>query len=189
MAAGNAVRRALSASTQRVFFALWPDARVRADLAQAARRMHRVSQGRRTRDDTIHLTLAFVGAVDVESIARLLAPPASIPTSAFLLTLDDWGCWARNGVGWAAPSHIPGPLRSLAANLEGWLRGAGFDLEHRAFAPHVTLVRKAQCAPMPDAMVPIEWQVKDFVLVRSTVLPEGSRYQSIGRWTLSDLKA
>ena len=131
MAAGNGVRQALNAGTRRVFFALWPDARVRAGLAQAARRMYRVSHGRRTHDDSIHLTLAFVGAVDVENLACLLAPPADVFTPAFLLTLDDWGCWARNGIGWAAPSHIPEALRDLTQNLEGWLRGAGFDLEQR----------------------------------------------------------
>lgn len=189
MAAGNADRQALSARTQKVFFALWPDARVHAELAQAARRMHRVWHGRRILDDRIHLTLAFVGAVGVENVARLLAPPADVFTSAFLLTLDDWGCWARNGIGWAAPSHIPEPLRELAANLEGWLRGAGFELEHRAFTPHVTLVRKAQCAPLPDSMTPIAWQVEDFVLVRSTVSSDGSRYQSIGRWPLLNPKS
>jgi RNA 2',3'-cyclic 3'-phosphodiesterase len=189
MAAGIGVRQALSARTQRVFFALWPDARVRADLAQAAQRMHRVTHGRRTRDDSIHLTLAFVGDVDAEYVPRLMAPPAEVFTSAFLLTLDDWGGWARNGVGWAAPSHIPGPLRDLAANLEGWLRAAGFELEHRAFTPHVTLVRKAQCVPLPDSIAPIEWPVEDFVLVRSTVSPDGSRYQSIGHWPLPDPKS
>ena len=189
MAAGIGVRQALSARTQRVFFALWPDAGVRAELAQAAQRMHRVTQGQRTRDGSIHLTLMFLGAVNVEILPRLLAPPADVLTPAFLLTLDDWGCWARNGVGWAAPSRIPGPLRHLAANLEGWLRGAGFEPEHRAFTPHVTLVRKAQCAPLPDSLAPIEWRVEDFVLVRSTVSPDGSRYQSIGRWPLSNPKS
>ena len=61
---------------------------------------------------------------------------------------DCGGRWARNGIGWAATSLIPETLRALAANLEGWLRGAGFEMEHRAFTPHVTLVRKAQCVPM-----------------------------------------
>ena len=189
MAAGNRVRQALSARTQRVFFALWPDARVRDGLAQAAQRMHRVSQGQRTRDDSVHLTLAFVGEVGVENLPRLLAPPGGVFTSAFLLTLDDWGCWERGGIGWAAPSQVPAPLRDLAANLAGWLRGAGFELEERAFTPHVTLVRKAQCAPLPDFMAPIEWHVEDLVLVRSTSSSEGLRYQAIGRWPLLDPKA
>lgn len=146
--------------------------------------MHRVWHGQRTRDDSIHLTLAFVGAVDVENLPRLLAPPADVFSSAFLLTLDDWGCWARNGIGWAAPSHIPQPLRDLAANLEGWLRGAGFELEHRSFTPHVTLVRKAQCAPLPDSMRPVEWQVEEFALIHSQPTTGGARYEALRAWPL-----
>ncbi|HKB83551.1 MAG TPA: RNA 2',3'-cyclic phosphodiesterase [Burkholderiales bacterium] len=184
MAAGSAVRQALSARTQRVFFALWPDARVRAGLSHAARQMHCVSGGRCTRDDSIHLTLAFVGDVDAEFLPRLLAPPDGIFTSAFLLTLDDWGCWARNGIGWAAPSHIPAPLRHLASNLEGWLRGAGFELEGRAFAPHVTLVRKAHCVPLPEPMAPIDWKVEAFALIRSRLMPDGAHYETLRAWPL-----
>ena len=146
--------------------------------------MHRLSQGQRTRDDSIHLTLAFVGAVDVEYIPRLLAPPADVFTSAFLLTLDEWGCWARKGIGWAAPSHIPEPLRDLAANLEGWLRGAGFVLEDRAFTPHVTLIRKAQCAPLTEPMAPIAWQVEAFALIHSQLAPGGARYETLHAWPL-----
>ena len=94
--------------------------------------------------------LEIVGAVDVESIPCLQAPPAAVLTKTFLLTLDDWGCWPRNGIGWASPLHIPEPLRDLAAGLDGWLRGAGFEMEDRAFTPHVTLLRKAQCVALPE---------------------------------------
>jgi 2'-5' RNA ligase len=184
MAAGSGAQQALNSRTQRVFFALWPDARARADLAQAARRMHRVMQGQRTRDDSIHLTLAFVGAVHLEKLPCLLTPPADVFTSAFLLTLDHWGCWARSGIGWAAPSHSPAPLRDLAANLTDWLRDAGFELEDRAFAPHVTLVRKAQCALLPDSMTPIAWQVGEFALIRSQPAPGGTRYEMLRNWPL-----
>ncbi len=184
MASGKRVRPALSGRTKRVFFALWPDARVRADLAQAARRMHHVSHGRQTRDDSIHLTLVFVGVVDAEKLPCLLAPPANVFTSTFCLTLDDWGCWARKGIGWVGPSHIPRPLRDLAANLEGWLRGAGFALEDRVFTPHVTLVRNAHRTPPPDAMDPIEWQVEEFALMCSRSAPDGARYEVLSAWPL-----
>ena len=184
MAAGDGVRQALNAGTQRVFFALWPDAGVRADLARAARRMHGVLHGQRTRDDTIHLTIAFIGEIDVENLPRMLTPPAGVFTSAFLLTLDQWGCWERNGIGWVAPSHIPDSLRDLAANLAGWLRGQGFELQHRAFTPHITLVRKAQVAPLQDSMAPIKWQVNEFALIRSQLAPGGARYQTICTWPL-----
>jgi len=185
MATDNGVRQALSPGTRRVFFALCPDARARAGLGQAARRMHRASHGQRTRDDSIHLTLAFVGTVNAEKLARLLLPPAEVFTSAFVLTLDEWGCWARNGIGWAAPSQIPEALHGLALNLEGWLRGAGFELEHRPFSPHVTLVRKAQCPPLPDSMAPVAWRVEEFALIQSHARPGGTRYETLRAWPLA----
>jgi 2'-5' RNA ligase len=135
--------------------------------------MHRVTHGQRTRDDSIHLTLAFVGAVNAENLARLLLPPAEVLTSAFLLTLDEWGCWARNGIGWAAPSQIPESLHDLALNLEGWLRGAGFELERRAFKPHVTLV------------APVAWRVAEFALIQSHARPGGARYETLRAWPLA----
>jgi RNA 2',3'-cyclic 3'-phosphodiesterase len=146
--------------------------------------MYRAVSGRCTRDDSIHLTLAFVGDVDSVRLAELLAPPAELTVARFTLTFDSWGCWPRNAVAWVAPSRVPGPLRDLAARMEAWLRDSGFELDVRPFNPHVTLVRKAQCAPLPDSTPSIEWQVEDFVLVRSALAPAGSRYEIIGRWPL-----
>jgi 2'-5' RNA ligase len=185
MAAANGLRQALSPRTRRVFFALRPDARVRVGLAQAARRMQRAVQGRRTSDDSLHLTLAFLGEVSVEALACLMAPPRTVVTSsAFLLSLDEWGCWAWNRIGWTAPSIVPEPLHGLAANLQCWLRGAGFELDNRHFAPHVTLVRQAQCIRLADSMVPVEWQVVDFELVHSHARPDGAHYETLGAWRL-----
>ena len=146
--------------------------------------MHRLVGGRHTREDSIHLTLAFVGDVDSARLAELLAPPATLIVTRFKLTLDRWGCWPRNGIAWMAPSSVPDPLRELTAGMDAWLRYAGFELDVRPFSPHVTLVRKAKCAPLPNLIPRIEWQVEDFVLVRSALEPDGSRYETIGRWRL-----
>jgi 2'-5' RNA ligase len=145
--------------------------------------MHRVLRGSAARDDAMHLTLAFIGDVGVDKVARLLAPPEAM-APAFTLRLDDWGCWARNGIGWMAPSHSPAALRDLAANLQAWLRSIGFALEHRAFTPHVTLIRKAQCAPLPAPLAPIEWQVSEFALIRSRLAPTGASYEIMRTWPL-----
>jgi 2'-5' RNA ligase len=170
--------------TQRVFFALWPDETTRAGLGAAARRMHRVLHGRRTRDESIHLTLAFIGEVDTEDLDRLHAVPPAVAAGAFTLTLDHWDCWPRNRIGWTGPASVPLQLERLAANLEGWLRDIGFDLDKRKFAPHVTLVRDAQYAAMPGVLQPVHWRVEDFVLVRSQRLPRGSQYEVVARWPL-----
>ena len=173
----------------RVFFALWPDRSVNIALSDAARRMHRVVGGTRTRNDSIHLTLAFVGDVDGEQLTGLLAPPLRLTVTRFTLTLDCWGCWPRNGIAWVAPSRVPDPLRELAAGMAAWLRAAGFEVDDRPFNPHVTLVRKAQCAPFSDSAPSMQWRVEDFVLVRSTLAPDGSRYEIIGRWPLSNVNS
>lgn len=146
--------------------------------------MHRVVDGKCSRDESLHMTLAFLGDIDAQKVARLLAPPSDVFVSAFDLVLDQFGCWSHNGVGWAAASRIPGSLRDLATNLQGWLRGAGFELEQRVFTPHVTLIRKARCAPLPDAMAPIAWQVNDFALIHSKLQPGGSRYRVLASWPL-----
>jgi 2'-5' RNA ligase len=184
MATDSGVRQALSAGTRRVFFALWPDPRVRAGLADAARTLHGIMHGRRVREDGIHLTLAFIGAVDERNLARLLAPPDEVFSPGFLLTLDAWGCWQRSGIGWAAPSQRSQALSDLAANLEGWLRGAGFELERRVFRPHVTLLRQAQCVPLPGPMAAIQWQVEAFALINSRTSQAGATYEILRSWPL-----
>ena len=105
--------------TQRVFFALWPDEKVRASLALAARRMHRVLHGRRTRDENLHLTLAFIGEIDIESSGRLQALPAAVLTERFRLILDRWDCWPRNGIGWAGPSRDSGATPAVVGESAG----------------------------------------------------------------------
>lgn len=170
--------------TQRVFFALWPGEGVRASLALAARRMHRVLHGRRTRDESLHLTLAFVGEIDIENFERLVALPADVLTARFRLVLDRWDCWPRNGIGWAGPSVIPVQLRDLSENLDAWLSIGGFQAGRSKFTPHVTLLRDAQYAALPGPLAPIEWQVEDLVLVRSELLPKGARHKVVASWPL-----
>jgi|KBSMisStaDraftv2_1062788.scaffolds.fasta_scaffold03464_3 2'-5' RNA ligase len=184
MAAASGLRQALRPAKRRVFFALRPDPRVRASLAQAALHMHGATQGRCVRDDNIHLTLAFVGAVGQQDLARLLEPPSGVFTSAFVLTLDHCGCWAEKGIGWAAASHTPDGLRVLAENLAGWLRDAGFELDNRPFRPHVTLVRNAQCVPPKGPMAPVEWRIAEFALIESLPMPGGVSYLPLRSWPL-----
>ncbi len=174
----------MSTQRLRLFYALWPDPCVNSALAIVARRMHCTVGGNRAQDESIHLTLAFVGDVDEARLTELLAPPAELTVDRFTLTLDRWGCWPRKGIAWVAPSRIPAQLHELAAGMATWLRGVGFEMESRRYDPHVTLVRKAKCVPLPESMQRIQWDVADFILVRSRLAPDGSRYETVGRWPL-----
>jgi 2'-5' RNA ligase len=58
-------------------------------------------------------------------------------------------------------------------------------LESRAFHAHVTLIRRAR---EPGAELPppprVDWPVDEFVLVRSALSREGSRYEVLERFAL-----
>jgi 2'-5' RNA ligase len=167
----------------RVFFALWPDDPARARLAALGVRVAGEGGGRPVPAANLHLTLAFLGdvAVDRSGVAKRVA--AGIRGTAFELALDRLGSFRRAGVGWAGPTRIPPSLAGLQSALDGALRAAGFDLEERAFAAHLTLARKL-ARPLPAMAIEpgVAWRVERFVLVESA--RESGRYTEVAAWEL-----
>ncbi|MBZ0105031.1 MAG: RNA 2',3'-cyclic phosphodiesterase [Sulfuricella denitrificans] len=173
--------------TVRLFFALWPDAKVRRALDQAGRKLHAVCGGRRMRAPNLHLTLVFLGNVAVARLDELRAVTGGVSGAPFSMTLDHFGWWRHNRVAWAAPQEIPEALQGLVARLQENLRNADFVFDDRpVFVPHVTLLRNARCneIEMPP-MMPLAWAVDAFVLVKSATTDTGATYEVIGRWGLS----
>lgn len=168
---------------RRVFFALWPDPQVADALAAIARHAHADCGGRVTGRDSIHLTLAFLGDIPAERVAAAEAAVAAVAGEAFTMPIDRLGHWKHNRILWAGCEEPPAALAALATDLGERLRGAGFTLETRPFAAHVTLLRNARCAAVPALAESIEWPVGEFVLIEST--PGAAvRYRPIGRWPL-----
>jgi 2'-5' RNA ligase len=98
----------------------------------------------------------------------------------FDLVLDCVGSFARAQVAWAGPSAPDPRAGRLATELAAALRDAGFELERRPFAAHVTLVRHINrpCAEAPSE--PINWMASAFALVESDL--RTGRYVEKGRW-------
>jgi len=170
--------------TLRLFFALWPDSDTRAALDHTGKWLHKHWEGRRTRAETLHLTLVFLGAVDVSRLNALRELAAQIRAEAFTLHLDQAGCWGHNRVGWLGAGETPPALAILLADLENRLESSLFRFDKRAFVPHITLLRKARCAEVP-ACRPVEWPVHRFVLVESQSTDSGVQYQIVGEWPLA----
>jgi 2'-5' RNA ligase len=178
------VHDALASATRRMFFALWPEPDVSRRLAFLGKEAQAVTGGRAMRPDTLHLTLAFLGGISPEMAERAVAVATAVQGQAFDLLLDRLECWRHNHIVWAGASVLPAPAVTLAEGLARALRVAGFSLERRPFAAHVTLLRNARC---PETLVhpePIVWPVRDFVLVESRLLPQGASYEVVGRWSL-----
>ncbi|UCD68460.1 MAG: RNA 2',3'-cyclic phosphodiesterase [Betaproteobacteria bacterium] len=173
-------------AAQRLFFALWPNAKLQAALHLAGESLQKAFGGRVVRTENIHLTLAFLGSVPAERADELRGIGSSITVERFQLKLTETGCWKRSAVGWIAPESLPEPLKDLMLDLRSRLLAAGFRVDDKPFAPHVTLLRKAKCRPQPAGeQIPLEWRVDHFTLMRSDTLPDGPQYSQVGTWPLS----
>lgn len=137
------------------------------------------------RRDTLHMTLAFIGAVSPEQLGVLREIAGRIRGEPFDLKLDRLGCWPHNRIAWAGCSDVPPRLRRLVNDLATGLAEAGFVLDKRSFMSHVTLARNACCDNLPELTEPIHWRISDFVIVESLLQPSGARYHLLDRWPLS----
>ena len=150
----------------RLFFALWPP----PETAQALARWAGGLEGKATAVAKIHLTLAFLGDTQPEAV---IAAAKSVSGPAFELPIDSARYVRRNEMIWVGPREMPAELRALARQLRP-------ATEHREFAAHVTLVRKAkQPAALPELPV-VKWPVKEFTLVRSNFVS----YETLARFAL-----
>jgi 2'-5' RNA ligase len=155
----------------RLFFACWPPQAVARALATWAQEAQRGCGGRATREDTIHLTLAFLGDAEPEA-ALAAARRVRGAESSFVLTEARY--WTHNRIVWVGPEKCPPALSVLARDLGN----------EREFAAHITLLRKARAPKRLPALPPFEWPMTEFVLVRSDMSPEGSRYTVLERFAL-----
>jgi 2'-5' RNA ligase len=142
------------------------------------------------REDSLHATLVFIGDVALERLPALLDLASDIQMPGFEMTFDTGGCWRHNHIAHLGMRQIPEDLQKLQFELASRVRAAGFDIEKRPYRPHLTLVRKADCSDTKEnpATEPVTWAVRDFVLVKSSLGANGSRYEQIGRWPLLEDK-
>jgi len=179
-----------------VFFALWPDEGLRKALVKVGGSLHALHGGRRMRPDSIHLTLVFVGQVDVRHIPDLLAMAGQQRVEGFTTLFDKAECWRHNHIGCLGAGETPENLLALVQALEGGLKALDIPFDRRPYKPHITLLRNADCrreeagperegkaknTPAPEA---VAWPARDFVLVKSSLRPEGALYEELGRWPL-----
>lgn len=166
---------------QRLFFALWPDERVRRELVPL--------QGVGARNATVvhpedlHCTLRFLGQVETSLMPELEAAAASIRFSPFVLLLDHLGWWRRPKILYCAPARIPGALARMAGDLDRALQEyCGIAAESRPYRPHVTLLRKVSRPTLERQDAPVVWPVEGFCLVHSASGGKPPRYRVLKKW-------
>lgn len=164
---------------RRVFFALWPDQRLRTALAALARLIP--ANGRPVPPAHLHLTLAFPGTVSAAKVADMSARAETLRPPEIRLVLDRIGWFPRARVAWVSPSRAVPELEALAAELRCLCEASGVRMEVRAFRPHVTLRRFVTRFDSIDVQ-PLEWQPGEMVLIESGKDGHPGPYRVLRSW-------
>ncbi len=176
------------------FFALSPDADVRKQLSQVANDLKTSDSlnGSWIASERYHLTLHHLGQfpeVHPDLVKRALAAANNIQMPAFNIKLDHFMSFdSKTGkfpCVLTSKYELP-ELKNFWQELKNNLlaQRLGQNLAN-SFTPHTTLLYSRQPVIKTHAITPIQWPVKDFVLIESLV--GKSEHIELGRWPLSNL--
>jgi 2'-5' RNA ligase len=159
-----------SAASQRCFVGLWPDAAAAARLDALAQVLQReFPRARRVPRANLHLTLAFIGDLDVDRAARVAARLTGLDIAPFTWTVDCVGCFEGPRVAWAGGAASPG-LSALVDSVQAVLTEERVRFDRRPYRPHVTVLRDVPrgAAGLAQVLTPsIAWIGGRPVLLRS----------------------
>lgn len=167
----------------RLFFAAWPDEAAKEDLIEL-RDAAECPGGRPVPAGKLHMTLLFAGDVASQAIQALDEAAADIACPPCEVRLDHF--WPGNKkhkrliMGAHATPPALAELHSRLVVLAGLHTGK--PLRSTGFRPHVTLWRKVtEIRHLPSAPE-VRFRISGFSLVRSTLEPDGSRYEVLSRY-------
>lgn len=166
----------------RLFLALMPPPALRRRLAELAERAHDHCGGRRVHDDSLHLTLAFLGerpTAQAEALSRWVEG-RDVPEGEW--RLNAWGAFRRPGIVWVGGQAPDRALVNLQASLWRDLEQQGVTGRPARFIPHVTLLRQAHRLDLAGLTPPdLAWPYRQVALVRSFTDQHGARYTTLAR--------
>jgi 2'-5' RNA ligase len=166
----------------RLFFALWPDADTKTQIARVAAQLALAKLSRLVPADNYHLTLAFVGEAPSSRLPGLLKIGGVRRAPRCTIAFDATEFWPKSRAVVAAAQEIPAGLLEFWEQLH---RDLALKPQHKLRA-HVTLARKVAQAPVLQAMSPIVWRTSSFGLYRSDTSGVESAYTVVDTWPLLD---
>lgn len=155
----------------RLFFALVPEDASPIIAARNSLR-RRCRGGSWTREDMLHLTIAFLGERPESEGPVLKALTRAIILSPITATCAGYGRFPRDT--WVLRWRDEGPFRTLHGEVAAALDDAGIPYDRSRFTPHVTLARRAPATGAVALPSPFSVTFRRLVLFRShqgTYLP------------------
>jgi 2'-5' RNA ligase len=141
----------------------------------------------------LHLTIRFLGSIELAVAEGLADRLAERPLAGFDLELGDVGTFKRGRLARVVFRHLrvgADAARRLALEVEEECRRAGLEPEARPFQPHLTHARAraregAVLGPLPEPPDLRPWRADELILYRSHLGRAGSVYEPLRRIRLS----
>jgi 2'-5' RNA ligase len=178
--------------TRRCFIAVALPEQVQKNLARAQSRLNRmgIRKVKWMSPKAIHLTLAFLGNILIDRVhdAAAAVDTAVLSHAPFEAEATQLGYFGKRGaprVIWTGIAAGRDELISLQASLADSLTLKGFELEERAFSPHLTIARIKIPKRSPELVDHLENDahqkfgtipVTRVHLIESILHPEGPEY-------------
>lgn len=179
-----------------LFFSLWPDEQTRAGLLERTDLIKQQHPTSRSWFEAAryHLTLHAVSAKPEHETAwidKARTAAAQVRVAPFELRIDKAGSFPNQDrmPWWLGCTQTPEGLALLWRELRDALRHRGVPLFTSPLTPHVTVSYSAERDLPEQPVPPLNWAVRDFVLLRSrqgdpTVRGSSLAYEELGRWPL-----
>ena len=167
----------------RYFFGLWPDAMVRKALIKQRTQLN--CTGRLTADANLHLTLLFLGQLNINQLARVIEAAETVNGPSFDLCIDQTGFFKHNRIFWLGPETIPEPLLQLYQNLLDVAQQCHIAIKPQAYKPHITLSKKGRYEKVRK-IPPLLWSIQEFVLLKSIDTRSGVHYEKVKYFTFKN---
>ena len=168
----------------RLFIAVDPDEGMRRELIRYMNDLRACGmQGVYTKEENLHLTLAFIG--DYGDPQEVLEAMEEAAEEVFTLSLKGTGSF---GDLWWAGYEESEALEKLAKRLRHALAEHGIPYDRKAFKAHCTLVRKAHfphnMVRLPGKELSASMTVRTMTLYRSRQGKNGMVYTVLGEVSL-----
>lgn len=188
-------------ATIRVFVAIQLPVTVKNALGSAIAEIGSFRGAHPVKPEGVHLTLKFLGDVDVERVGSLCEAIEAVAWSVapFSLSLGGTGVFSESRAArvlWVGVTGQIELLQELRRDLESTTSALGFTKDRRGFSPHITLVRARPESPSEELNKTIEAlsrlkfldglqiPVSHISLMRSTLRLKGASYDTLASFRL-----
>lgn len=198
------INRRAEVSGARVFLAVDLPATIKDLIAVELKSLREIAREHHlkltwTREEALHLTLAFVASADPSGLEDISFAMAGIAKSTpqFDLALGGGGAFPNlrePSIIWLGVAHGAEPLTALARTTQTAVTSIGYPQPPRPYMPHLTVARSrriqdvgAIVAAAAKTSLPT-FSVSEVVLFRSHLGAEAPRYERLAAFSLASLQ-